>query len=210
MNNVELLEAKISGKTYAEIAKGTGVSRQRIQQILSPSPVIRRFIKRKYKNRCAKCGVLIENFGHIHHKKMVEDFQNIDNLELLCISCHTKTHTPIPSVFKTCSYCEKSFHNGDLKARIRRNSSGLFFCSKTCQGKWLGYNHKPSETHKKKWDYTKVYELRDKTNWGACNISRELNIPESTVSKILKNRKVRACIVYNTPETRFNTTLFLS
>jgi len=141
--NLELLEAKISGKSYAEIARDAGVSHQRIQQILSPSPVIRKYILKKYHNRCAKCGVLLLRLGHIHHKEMIEDFQNIENLELLCNSCHTKTHNPASVLPIPCSYCGKPFYASDLKARIRKNSSGLFFCSKFCQGKWLGKSHKP-------------------------------------------------------------------
>ena len=47
----------------------------------------------------------------------------------------------------TCSECRKSFtlQASDKRARIQRNNSGVFFCSKHCQGVYLGKHHKPGQ-----------------------------------------------------------------
>ena len=43
---------------------------------------------------------------------------------------------------------------------------------------------------KRKWDYGRVYKLRDITGWGCRKLSRVLGIPENSVSQILaKARK---------------------
>lgn len=88
-----MLRLRLDGRTYFEIAKQAGVSRQRIQQILSPPPEIRNYITRKFSNHCAQCGVLIKRKGDIHHIKLSdEDYEDIENLELLCVSCHQRKH----------------------------------------------------------------------------------------------------------------------
>lgn len=141
MNKKQLLAEKMTGKTYAEIAKEHGVSRQRIQQLLSPSRSIKEYVIRIYHNHCVRCGVEVGDSGHIHHKQLITNYQDIENLELLCISCHISLHLP-PKFYHVCSYCNKSFHTTNLRARVKRSLSGLIFCSKICQGTWLGKTYK--------------------------------------------------------------------
>ena len=93
LNKEELLQLRLAGFTYDVIACKAGVSRQRIQQILSPPAQIRKFIRKKYQDKCADCGIFVGSSGHIHHKDdHDEDYNDIDNLELLCISCHRRKH----------------------------------------------------------------------------------------------------------------------
>jgi len=138
MDAIQLLKDKLNGKTYGEIARENGVSRQRIQQILSPVKVVREFIIQKYHGNCAKCGQAVGTRGHIHHRALIENYQDINNLELLCTSCHIKSHNPPNGIYKTCTFCNKKFTGQSMPVRERRNQSGLFFCSKICQGKWIG------------------------------------------------------------------------
>ena len=89
-----MLRLRLDGQTYAYIAKKAGVSRQRIQQVLSPPIPIRDFVVTKYDGRCFGCGLYIGKSGHVHHVNTDggENYQDIDNLQLLCISCHRKQH----------------------------------------------------------------------------------------------------------------------
>jgi hypothetical protein len=89
-----MLELKFEGYTYQQIAKKAGLSRQRIQQLLSPPQPIRNFVVTKYKGHCADCGSFVGNSGHIHHNNPYgEDrYDDLENLTLLCISCHGKSH----------------------------------------------------------------------------------------------------------------------
>ena len=155
MNRLELLEQREQGKTYREIGKMYGLSGQRVQQLLGPPPSIRDYIIRKYNRLCVDCGAKTGLSGHIHHKNSLQGYDDIDNLILLCKSCHAKRHNPKapvepkkPTVVSvktilTCSQCGKTFCPKDGKARKRRNISGTFFCSKHCQGKYLGRYRKP-------------------------------------------------------------------
>ena len=160
---------RLEGRTYKYISNIAGISRQRVQQLLSPPPQIRNFIVEKYKGYCADCGLYVGRSGHVHHDNSDnEDYNDIEKLELLCISCHRKAHK-IPSkltcqycgkpiktgkfcpggichraahlTYLTCSNCEKQFKilSSQAKDRIKRNSNGLFFCSKECL-----YNYRSS------------------------------------------------------------------
>lgn len=89
-------ELKLDGYTYEYIGEKAGVSRQRIQQILSPPKEIRDYITKKYDGRCSECGLIVNKSGHVHHNKgNGENYNDIENLELLCIGCHRKRHDPI-------------------------------------------------------------------------------------------------------------------
>ncbi len=89
-----MIELRVDGFTYADIAKRAGVSRQRVQQLIAPPPGIRAIIIAKYNNRCFKCGVYVGASGHVHHEGSTngDDYNDIENLLLLCPSCHRKAH----------------------------------------------------------------------------------------------------------------------
>lgn len=125
--------------TYTQIAKKYGVSRQRIQQKICPPQCMKEFIVERDNFKCVLCGTVVGYSGHIHHKGYKESYNNPANLELLCTSCHVKIHKGPPQT-RPCTFCGKQFTAHDMSTRIKRNVSGRFFCSKFCQGKWLGIN----------------------------------------------------------------------
>jgi hypothetical protein len=94
MDKKELLKMRLDGMTYREIGLKAGISPQRVQQLLSPPAPIRSFVVAKYKGRCNRCGVLVGRSGHIHHEGDLntENYNDIENLELLCIACHRGAH----------------------------------------------------------------------------------------------------------------------
>ena len=88
-----MIQLRLDGYSYAEIATRTGLSRQRIQQIVSPPPYVRQLIVAKFAGLCARCGLIVGKSGHVHHKDGAqEDFNDVDNLELLCRGCHRRAH----------------------------------------------------------------------------------------------------------------------
>ena len=219
---------RVDGHTYQSIARKAGVSRQYIQEVLSPPRAIRDYVVEKYHGRCNGCGIYVGSSGHIHHMgKEVVDYNNIGNLELLCIACHRGEHTEPPRF--QCLYCEKpikkprfcdrecskkyhmvtficswcgnpySVSASQGRARIRRNSSGLMYCSKKCYGEWFGNNHgfgtRHLHSHKeRKWDYEKIYQARDNTGFGGTRLSRLFGMPTSTCYNILNKRNKRVCL----------------
>ena len=117
-----------------------------------------------------------------------------------CLSCHMKYYIEFHHVKVACSECGELFEiylSVFIPKRKRERKTEERFCSKSCYGKWLARNYgfiaQPENIHygggKKKWDYSNVYDLRDKTGWGCCKLSRELGIPRPTVSYILAKRR---------------------
>lgn len=197
MDKQKLLLKRLRGSSYTEIAKEVGLSRQRIQQILSPPKEIRAYVLAKYKLKCANCETLVGKSGHVHHKELNgENYHDIDNLELLCISCHQRVHN-IESeiIYVSCSWCGIDFTRRPisiLKSEIERSRSGLLFCSKRCQGLWFTNNHGAKKGNKRrlghfKHDYKRICELNT-NGLSGIKIARQLDIPESTVYKILSSR----------------------
>lgn len=96
----------------------------------------------------------------------------------------------------SCPICGNIFmrSQADTLFRITRQNRQHFFCSEKCNGSYSGRHygfgaHPGTINRKQKWDYTKVYELRDATNWGCQKLSQALGIPSSTIGVILKNRE---------------------
>lgn len=209
-----MLKLRLEGRTYQYVADKAGLTRQRIQQILSPPAPIRDYVVQKYDGYCDNCGIYVGPGGHVHHEGTSgeEDYNDLENLQLLCLSCHMKKHAkppqfqcmncgkPIrkgifcsPKCFAQyhmatliCSYCGKTFSLNTAKAywRTVRSKSGLVFCNRICHGKWAGKNY----GRKNKWDYEKIYKTRDDTGFGAIKLSRLLNIPVSSLTYILRKR----------------------
>ena len=85
---------RLDGRSYAEIGAELGISRQRVQQILSPPTAIRDMVRRAAKDRCQGCGVIVGKSGHVHHRDSTngDTYSQLDNLQLLCRSCHWYAH----------------------------------------------------------------------------------------------------------------------
>jgi len=93
MQQQKMLTLRLQGHTYNHIANLAGISRQRVQQLLSPPKAIRDFVVNKYAGRCDNCSLYIGRRGHVHHKANDGELYNdIENLQLLCLSCHRKAH----------------------------------------------------------------------------------------------------------------------
>lgn len=56
--------------------------------------LIRLYLLTKANGKCQHCGLVIVDKFHIHHKIKYIDggTDKLDNLEVLCVSCHGKTH----------------------------------------------------------------------------------------------------------------------
>ncbi len=136
----------------------------------------------------------------------------------ICIACGKPTRNPmycnkqcqhdfiwIPLICPTCDrlfYRRRSF----VLSRLNHPSSTTnktqeqFFCHHSCNTKSRigidGFAAHPENIRgwqgerKKKWGYVKVYELRDKTGWGAIRLGRALGMPSSTVGGILAKRTI--------------------
>jgi len=93
MNKKEMLDLRLQGQTYEAIATQAGISRQRVQQLLSPPRAVRDYVVKKHDGRCKECGLIVGKSGHVHHVgSNGENYNDIDNLQLLCISCHRRKH----------------------------------------------------------------------------------------------------------------------
>ena len=91
-----MLVMRLKGFTYKAISIKAGISRQRVQQLLSPPPSIRAYVVAKFGGECNRCGVLVGQSGHIHHNgDNPETYNDIENLELLCLGCHSKEHNSL-------------------------------------------------------------------------------------------------------------------
>ncbi len=90
----EILNMKLEGRSYADISKIMGISRQRVQQILSPPHDIYEIVAINAKGKCQTCGLWLGKSGHIHHTEGADnDYSNPQHLQYLCVSCHRKTHS---------------------------------------------------------------------------------------------------------------------
>lgn len=209
----EIVEMKASGMTYAAIAEKLGVSRQRIQQYFMPTIDTMHAISERTNAHCEVCGQF-DQFGHYHHLKY--DYEIINepsNIQYLCTSCHSKergekryclncgkrllrqknycskacrrAHLSLPV---TCSNCGEIFIlSPESKARVRMSKTGLLFCSKKCQGTYLGIHHTPNPNHHKKSKYAPLFpEIIMRLNHGEnlYSIIRHYNIPIGNHAKI--------------------------
>ena len=114
----------ISGKTYQQVSGEMGISRQRVQQLNRPDTDTILQLKVRAKNRCEKCDIPLM-CGHIHHiSENVIDYHGLNNLQYLCVSCHTKTDKGEPAT-RICPNCGLKFG--------RKNSNLNKFCSDKCR-----------------------------------------------------------------------------
>jgi hypothetical protein len=90
------LDLRLAGRSYADIGSAIGVTRQRAQQILSPSREVVDTVIAREGGRCEGCAVPAGRSGHIHHRRadgMTPETYNAEpNLTLLCIPCHQHAH----------------------------------------------------------------------------------------------------------------------
>jgi len=86
------IELKLRGMTYAEIGQQLGVTRQRAQQLTKPPKRVYEMVRQRAGGACELCGFELQS-GHVHHKGgSFENYNDPDNLQYLCLSCHVKQH----------------------------------------------------------------------------------------------------------------------
>jgi len=107
--NQKLVELRKRGLSYGDIASLFNISRQRVHQVTSSyqdilTPLsyrgnsqnlyllVRKAIFERDKNACQRCG----NTEHllIHHLDKNDKNQELNNLILLCSTCHLNLHRP--------------------------------------------------------------------------------------------------------------------
>jgi len=88
------LALKLLGYSYRAIGEKLGISGQRAYQIISPPGHVRTQVVQQAAGRCQDCQIHVGSQGHVHHKgsDTTEDFNDVDNLVLLCASCHRRAH----------------------------------------------------------------------------------------------------------------------
>jgi len=59
-----MLRLKLDGYSYNHIGELAGISRQRVQQLLSPPIAVRRIIVKAYNGHCAACDIYVGYGGH--------------------------------------------------------------------------------------------------------------------------------------------------
>jgi len=96
-----------------------GISGERVRQVLSKAEVETKAVK-VYKWHCTKC------------KKHLRGVKNNTKTVHLCFECRSAPRQTV-----LCSYCKNPIIRPVYYLRSR---TGIYFCDKTCQGKWLGIN----------------------------------------------------------------------
>jgi hypothetical protein len=93
---VEMMAMLLDGYSYQQIGTRFGISRQRVQQLISPSKPVVQAVLRRSNGRCEGCGILLQGNGHLHHVNddslSVDCFDSIENVKHLCASCHRRAH----------------------------------------------------------------------------------------------------------------------
>lgn len=111
-NQIKAVEMKLAGSTYTQIGLALGLTRQRAQQLIKPNKWTCGEVRRLAESKCARCRQLIESprDGHIHHasteNKDAKTYNQIENLEYLCLSCHRLLHTQGPTARKVARACK--------------------------------------------------------------------------------------------------------
>lgn len=95
------LRMRLEGQTFKAISEQLGISRQRVQQLLSPPRDVRDRIVIAAQGHCATCNLFVGSSGHVHHQQArgldQEDYNDYPNLVLLCSSCHRRAHKAAPA-----------------------------------------------------------------------------------------------------------------
>ena len=140
----QMLVMLLQGHTYAQVAAVSGVSRQRVQQILSPPAPVHAFVIAKYFGVCADCGIFVGRTGHVHHdgSSLLDDYNDINGLVLLCRSCHRKRH----------SGCLSDLPSSEKSVMLVGDTITVFKCLR-CGHEWASRNPHPVRCAKCKTPY---------------------------------------------------------
>src|SRR3990167_1920923 len=99
-NREQAFALRLEGLTYTEIGHRLNISRQRVQQLTSPPTYILRKVFEKADGKCEDCGIVARDL-HVHHIQSngvaIDLYNDLANLQLLCVSCHRRAHPIYPS-----------------------------------------------------------------------------------------------------------------
>jgi hypothetical protein len=165
--------------TLSEIARLVGISRQRVFQILQKEGLATKHLVmkiNKYQYHCLECGKISTN------KFCSDECQNQwQQIPIVCTGCGKLFFRNVHRFLANYHY-----HNNAL------------FCSKDCQSKWIGehYGFKSHPNHtrphgKRERDWDDLWKIHLETGYGAVKLSRQLDIPKTTVSYILTHYQKR-------------------
>ena len=198
--NGQVKALRNQGLTLQAIADRVGVTRERIRQILEEhygTTEIPGFIVRSQLAELIGCSgwllISLEKRGvlnPIHSGSYyLYDRDESEKAALAVAQMRPKR------VKFACDECGRAFERVRSQVIYKtKKGQKLWFCSRHCLGKYAaprwGFAAHPENTGgirgPKKWDWGKVYKMREETNWGALRIGRALGIPVSTVSQILR------------------------
>ena len=160
----EVRDMVLDGNTYAEIARRCGVSRQRVQQIISPPRHIMAKVKERAQGRCEDCGILIHKGAHLHHvngdKIDPVKFNGIENIKYLCLGCHRKEHRQHD---KKCPQCQKIFYGSST------------YCSPECRALYRALSRSQTVYN--------IKSLRESLKLTQEELAKQLIVTVSTVQK---------------------------
>ena len=86
----QAIRLKLQGLTYEQIGNKLGISLGQAQVLIRPSAPTRKLVKQRAEGKCENCGTTLPN-GQYHHKSSkttVAAFNQAENLEYLCPTCH--------------------------------------------------------------------------------------------------------------------------
>src|SRR3990167_1944989 len=93
----EMRDMLLLGMTYKEISQRVGISRQRVEQLLSPPKHIMAKVKERARETCEDCGIILTHGAHLHHVNSDTidpvQYNGIENISYLCPGCHRRRHT---------------------------------------------------------------------------------------------------------------------
>ena len=161
--------------SMSEIGRLVGISRQRVFQILQEEGLPTKHLSmkvNKHRYHCQVCG-------------------KISSHQLCSDECK-KQWQQIPIV---CTNCDRLFFRDvhQFLANYRNHSNSLF-CSRDCQSKWIGehcgFKSRPNRSvrgvqREHNWD--DVWRSHIENGYGPLKLSRQLDIPASTVAYILSH-----------------------
>lgn len=81
-----------------------------------------------------KIGRLLNENEEVHHINENKSDNHPDNLQILTKSEHAALHRKVESIEVNCPNCNQSFvlKPHEHRLRIKRNKTGLVFCSRSC------------------------------------------------------------------------------
>lgn len=96
-----MAQMREDGKSYQEIADEFGISRQYVQQIVGPDPILREFVLDLDGRRCRACGKGEDEARlDIHHLKYEP---SLDHMITLCMKCHRTVEQLMQKLLKQSS-----------------------------------------------------------------------------------------------------------